>query len=203
MKLNLWLNLDYAPMTKIKKAEILTWWGKNTQSSISVTYGLKQSRREPSGFSVSQQNGLTFCFFIFSTHGGSWPDKNWAPSPPPQHTPFKKCSFTLSLCHQNNDLSSALTPHNFTMIFDNKHEKKRKKSVNYDDVNQPAVQVSYGRKKPLKTCWELAWMQKWMLIVMNRINIKWKNIPDCEASERKIFFVKVLLFAGGRRKWNC
>ena len=52
-------------------------------------------------------------------------------------------------------------------------------------MNQPAVQVSYSRKKPLKTCWELAWMQKYMLTVMNWINIKWKNIPDCGASEKK------------------
>ena len=100
-KLNLWLNLDYAPMTKIKKAEILTWQGKNTQSSISVTHGLKQSRREPSGFSVSQQNGLTFSVSASLVLMGAV--SQIRTEPPPPHPPknavlHHHCVIIIMIC---------------------------------------------------------------------------------------------------------
>ena len=71
LKLNLWLNLDYAPMTKIKKAEILTWQGKNTQSSICYSWlkAIKEGTFWVLSILAEWTYFLSFC--IFSTHGGS------------------------------------------------------------------------------------------------------------------------------------
>ena len=124
LKLNLWLNLDYAPMTKIKKAEILTWQGKNMQSSISVTHGLKQSRREPSGFSVSQQNGLTFSVSASLVLMGAVSQIRTEPPPPPPQQKFYTITviIIMMICQVPPP-----HPHFFflTTTFDNKHEKKK------------------------------------------------------------------------------
>ena len=124
LKLNLWLNLDYTPMTKIKKAEILTWQGKNTQSSISVTHGLKQSRREPSGFSVSRLNGLTFSVsasFVLMGAVSQIRTEPPPPPPPPHAVLHHHCVIIIMMVCQ----VPPPPPKHFTMTFDNKHEKKK------------------------------------------------------------------------------